>query len=145
MMRDELALEEARMRADLVIKWVLSPSTSCEVFLGLSRAMTIEYIVTSLCVASLAFATVQAFAASPNGPGACGIKEVIRQRKRSGFGTTAPATETLCIGLNIRRCQMAVGREAPTGTLMRLYYSSAVPRQGSDRDRLCCEYNGSRR
>ena len=69
-MRDELALEEARMRADLVIKWVLSPSTSCEVFLGLSRAMTIEYIVTSLCVASLAFATVQAFAASPNGPGA---------------------------------------------------------------------------
>ena len=32
--------------------------------------MTIKYIVTSLCVASLAFATVQAFAASPNGPGA---------------------------------------------------------------------------
>ena len=32
--------------------------------------------------------------------------------------------------------------EAPTGALMRLYYSSAVPRQGSDRDRLCCEYNG---
>lgn len=32
--------------------------------------MTIKHIVTSLCVASLAFATVQASAASPNGPGA---------------------------------------------------------------------------
>jgi branched-chain amino acid transport system substrate-binding protein len=32
--------------------------------------VTIKHIVTSLCVASLAFATVQASAASPNGPGA---------------------------------------------------------------------------
>lgn len=32
--------------------------------------MTTKHIVPTLCVASLAFATVQAFAASPNGPGA---------------------------------------------------------------------------
>ena len=70
MMRDESALEEARIRADLIIECIQSPSTSCEVLLGISRAVTIKHIVTSLYVAGLAFATVQASAASPNGPGA---------------------------------------------------------------------------
>jgi branched-chain amino acid transport system substrate-binding protein len=70
MMRDESALEEARIRADLIVECIQSPSTSCEALLGISRAVTIKHIVTSLCVASLAFATVQASAASPNGPGA---------------------------------------------------------------------------
>jgi hypothetical protein len=48
-------------------------------------------------------------------------KDMIRCRKKSGFGTTAPATETLCNGLNIRRRQMAVGRgpyESPDAAVL---------------------------
>ena len=56
----------------------------------------------------------------------CGIKEVIRQRKKSGFGTNgAPDRDTL--ERSIGRSQMGSQSETPTGTLMRLYCSSAVP------------------